>query len=148
MKKIHHLLLSVIMVTGLIQLSSCKKDAVITETEEDIFMNKITGNWNVGTVMLDGMDVSKSFPGLKIAISDAKQITVTNAVPPIWKNTGMFTLEAAGGDFRLIRDDGVAMTAVQNGTDKLTLEFLYDATAMGGRVESVTGKFVFQFLKP
>jgi hypothetical protein len=148
MKKIHKLLVFASVIIGMMQLTSCKKDAVIAETEEDIFMNKITGSWNVSTVMLDGKDVSKSFPGLKIAIAATKQVTVTNAVPPIWNGTGTFTLEPAGGTFQLKRNDGVVMTVVQNGTDKLTLEFLYDADALGGRVNSVTGKFVFQLLKP
>lgn len=136
------------MVTSLTHLSSCDKEDVVEETGEEVFLKEITGDWSVATVILDGKDVSQSFPGLKIAIADSKQVTVTNAVPPIWNGTGTFTLEPVGNSFQLKRNDGVVMTLTQPSASKMILKFLYDADALGGRIKSVTGEFTFEFTKP
>ncbi len=129
----------------LMGISGCKKDEVIEQTEEEIFMEQISGRWTAASVTLDGKDVSKSFPGLQITISDTKQLTVQNAVPPIWKGSAAFQLQPAGNSFQLLRDDGVLMTLTQPAANRLVLKFLYDADALGGRTESVTGEFTFEF---
>jgi hypothetical protein len=136
----------ILLAIGLSTLVSCKKDdPIVEETQEEIFLDKISGDWKTSAVTLDGMDVSKSFPGLGIVITEAKQITVTNAVPPIWKGTGTFTLQPVGSSYQLKRDDGVLMTVTQPTDKKLLLKFQYDAAAFGGRTKSVKGEFTFEF---
>lgn len=148
MKNISNYIVIGLLVLGLIALESCGKDEpIVEETQEEVFLSKISGDWKSSTVTLDGKDVSKSFPGLGIVITEAKQITVTNAVPPIWKGTGTFTLQPVGSSFQLKRDDGVIMTLTQPTAQKLLLKFQYDAAALGGRVNSVTGEFTFEFSK-
>lgn len=137
--------LLVSIVTGLSLLASCKKDAVIDETEEDIFVSNLVGTWVATAVQADGKDVSSSFPGLKITISDTRLITVTNAVPPIWKGSASFSLLPAGDSFQLKREDGVVMTLRQPSAKKMLLSFQYDPAKVSGRVSSVVGEFTFEF---
>jgi hypothetical protein len=47
----------------------------------------------------------------------------------------------------LKRDDGVVMTLTQPTDKKLLLKFQYDPAALGGRMNSVTGEFTFEFNK-
>lgn len=125
-------------------LTSCKKDAIVEETQEEIFLSNISKTWTTSSVRVDGKDVSASFPGLKITISDDKRITVVNAVPPIWNGSGTFELLPVGNSYQLKRDDGVVMTLTQPATNNLILRFQYDPSKLG-RVSSVVGEFVFEF---
>jgi hypothetical protein len=133
------------LLAACVTLQSCKKDEVIEQTHEELFLEKINKAWTVTSVMMDGKDVSKSFPGLNIAITDTKQIIVINAVPPIWKGTSTFQLEPVGDTYQLKRDDGVLITVTEPSDKKLILKFQYAAAA---RISSVSGEFIFEFTTP
>ncbi len=129
-------------------LLACKKESVEEESAEAIFLNQISGTWNLNAASLDGKEVGFSFPDLVITITQAKQVIVTNAVPPIWNGSAMFALEQVGNTFRLIRDDGVVMTLTQPTSQRLILTFQYDSDALGGRKKSISGQFIFEFTTP
>jgi hypothetical protein len=127
MKPIHiRLFLLVAFISLLVHLSSCKGDDPVTETEEEIFLRKIEGNWKSSVAVLDGKDVSKSFPGLAIMINENKAITVTNPVAPIWKAASTFVLEQSGTTYNLKRNDGLLISVPEVTSGKIVLIFQYD----------------------
>lgn len=130
------------------QLSSCKGGGdPIEQTEEEIFLTKITGIWNTSVAQVDGKDVTKSFPGMVVTITDAKGITVTNPVSPMWKAASTFTLEPSGSSFTVKRNDGLVISVPEVTTTKIVLAFQYDPAVITGRLESVKGQFRFEFTK-
>ncbi len=132
------------VLVGLSATLSCnQKQPIEEETEQIVFLNKISGDWRMNRVQVDGLDVTKSFPGLSLVISPTRNILVTNPVSPIWKTAAQFTLEPTGASFQLKRDDGVLITVEQPSATQLALRFQYDPAALGGRAASVKGAFTF-----
>lgn len=126
-------------------LSSCKgSDDPTEKTQEEIFLDKIGGSWKPSVILLDGKDVSQSFPGMIISISENKTITVTNPVPPIWKGSATFVLQPNGSTFLVKRDDGLVISVPESSATRIVLTFEYDPSVIKGRIESIKGQFRFE----
>jgi hypothetical protein len=129
-------------------LICCNKSAdPAIETEEQIFLSEIAKTWKSSVVMLDGVDVSKSFSGLVVTFSSDKTITVTNPLPPMWKESGSFDLQSNGSTFLIKRNDGLNINVVEATDQRLVLNFQYDPSAINGRVKSVVGNFTFEMIQ-
>lgn len=114
-------------------------------SQEDVFLKKLDAKiWKTSSVSLDGKDVTSLFPNFQLTISANKTYTSTNAVIPIWKTSGTYSLTGTAPNFHLLRDDGVEVTVVEADT-KLVLEFQYDKKLAGGRVGAVSGGYHFEF---
>jgi len=124
-----------------------KSDDPATETEEQVFLSEIAKTWKSSVVMLDGVDVSKSFSGLVVTFSTDKTITVTNPLPPMWKESGSFNLQPNGSTFLIKRNDGLNINVVEATDQRLVLNFQYDPSAINGRVKSVVGNFIFEMIR-
>ncbi|GHN01036.1 hypothetical protein WSM22_25250 [Cytophagales bacterium WSM2-2] len=124
-----------------IPLSCGKNDP----SADDIFVGKLSvKTWTISVASLDNQDVTAVFPNLKLNFTPAKTYTTTGAVPPVWKETGSFTISGTSPNYHLIRDEGIDVTVVESDT-KLVLEFQYDKKLAGGKVNSVSGKYHFEF---
>jgi len=124
-----------------------KSNDPATETEEQVFLSEIAKTWKSSVVMLDGVDVSKSFTGLVVTFSTDKTITVTNPLPPMWKESGSFNLQPNGSTFFIKRNDGLNINVVEATDQRLVLNFQYDPSAINGRVKSVVGNFTFEMIR-
>jgi uncharacterized lipoprotein YajG len=121
--------------------SGCKGDKSAEESDEKVFMNKLSRSWSTSVVSVDGQDVTGAFTGMRVTFSQAKSITVQNAVPPIWNNSNTFELIKAGTTFSLHRNDGLLIMIQQLSDSQLVMRFVFDAD--GGRLSSVSGNFTF-----
>jgi hypothetical protein len=135
--------ITVLMLGSMLFMQACGGDD--EPSAEKVFLEQIAGSWQISKADFDGKDVTNSFPGMVVTINEDKSFTVTNAVPPMWKSSNTFTLTGAGTSFQINRDDGLIITVNQVTDAKLILKFQYDATAMGGRTNSVSGQFTFEF---
>ena len=132
----------------IVMLNSCASSSEpAKETAEQLFLKQLAGTWNTSVVTYDGVDVTKSFPSMRITLSEDKSIQVTNPVAPIWKATGTFVLEPIGSSFQLKRNDGLLISVESSTSTKLVLTFLFDASTLTGRTESVVGNFKFDLNK-
>jgi hypothetical protein len=128
--------------TLMLIMGACSKS---DPSQEDVFLKKLNAKtWKVSAVSLDGKDVTSLFPGFQLTITTSKTYSSTNAVIPIWKANGSFSLTGTAPNFHLLRDDGIDVTVVQADT-KLVLEFQYDKALAGGRIGAVSGGYHFEF---
>ncbi len=126
----------------LILFQSCSKNG---PSDADVFMGKLAAKtWKVSAVMLDDQDVTTLFASESLTIATNKTYTSTNAVPPIWKASGSFTLSGTSPNYHLLRDEGIDVTVVELDT-RLVVEFQYDKSLAGGRSNSISGKYHFEF---
>jgi hypothetical protein len=122
---------------------SCKKDQ--PPTALDIFKKQLIVAWKINSASLDGKDVTSYYPNLTITF-DATSFSTANGVMPLWKPTMNFSIEGTSAPFHIVREDGIDMTVVSVDGSKLILEFQYDAAKLGGRTQSVSGNYHFEFL--
>jgi hypothetical protein len=123
-------------------LTSCSKDD--DPSAQEIFLNKLAGDWTLtsGKVLLDGMDVTGSFPGLRIVIKKNRTFTTTNPVSPIWPASGSFTLQESNGTFTsFLRNDGMSVSIEELTSSSVVLGIQY--TSPVGRSNSVSGQYKF-----
>jgi hypothetical protein len=137
MKSIINFLVIVIVA---IQIISCGSDPA-KESEEIVFLNKLSNAWQVNAVDIDGEDATGAFDGLAITFTDTKTLTVINPVDPIWPATGSFTLVKSGDTFSIDRNDGVIITILELTETSLIMSLNYSA---GSRVSSVSGEYTFE----
>jgi hypothetical protein len=135
--------IAILMLGSMWLIQGCGSD--VAPSAEKVFLDQIAQSWQISKADFDGKDVTNSFPGMVVTINQDKSFTVTNPVPPMWKASNTFTLTEAGTSFQINRDDGLIITVSQVTNSTLILMFQYDATAMGGRVSSVTGQLTFEF---
>lgn len=123
MKAINHFVVLVFLLTSICSLESCSSSEPLEESEEQIFVKKMEGTWKTAVVTYDGVDVTKSFPGLTLSILD-KSIRVENPMPPIWKSTSSFTLNPVGNTFEAERNDGLLMNVTFQSPQKMVFIFI------------------------
>jgi len=116
-------------------------------TDEEKYLARLDGTWTLTDARVDGLMVTSAFDNLKLTL-DGKNYEVTNAVPPIWPNSGTITLEKTQGaqPFVLKRSDDVVMTVTELTATTLVLKFQYHA-AGNGRLSAVSGNYEFRFTK-
>ena len=127
----------------LILLTACdKKEA---ETELDVFKKQIAIGWKIKSATLDGVDVISYYPNLNLVFTSST-LSSTNGVLPLWKPSVNFTIEGSTSPYHIVTEDGFDFIVVSVDDSSLVLEFQYDAVKAGGRVQSISGNYHFEFV--
>ena len=142
MKFINYKSLVLIVVSSALLAYCSTKDG---ETELDVFKKQIAIGWKIKVADLDGVDKTSYYPNLSLTFTTTT-LTSTNGVIPLWKPSVNFTIEGTKSPFHIVREDGIDMTVVSVDNSKLIMEFQYDAKKAGGRMQSVSGNYHFEFV--
>ena len=142
-RNIFVLMLVVAIIEGLFtQLSSCKKKDP-TPTEDIVTKRLIANNWIMQSVTVDGADKTSVYPGLTIKFTESSFTTTHGGV--VWPASGIW--EYTSTDHTVIkRNDGLPVTVEVTDTT-LKLSLIWATTTLGGRIASVQGQHVFNFVK-
>lgn len=103
--------------------------------------SRLVKSWLVEKVSLDRTDVTAYFSGLELTLTSSGSYRVQNPVPPVWSPNGTYTVN----DGVIRREDDVAIQILELSETQLVLEFQYDAAALGGRTNHVSGTYQFEF---
>jgi hypothetical protein len=122
----------------LLAITACDRSE--PETELDKFNKQLTVSWKISSATLDGVDMTSYYPGLVLTF-DPHTLSTTHGVLPLWKPSEGYTVIGATSPFYILRDDGIDMKVVTLDESHLVLEFHYDAVAMGGRLNSLSGEY-------
>lgn len=137
--------LAIILVV--VSLSGCGESGATdpTPSAQDAIKEKLTANkWNLQTAMVDGTDKTAVYQNLSITFT-ASSYSSTNG-GSIWPATGAWSFNSVDGT-SIKRDDGLVITVDVTSTS-LKLSFAWSKnTLSGGKIESVSGQHVLQFVK-
>lgn len=137
--------LAIILVV--VSLSGCGESGATdpTPSAQDAIKEKLTANkWNLQTAMVDGTDKTAVYQNLSITFT-ASSYSSTNG-GGIWPATGAWSFNSVDGT-SIKRDDGLVITVDVTSTS-LKLSFAWSKnTLSGGKIESVSGQHVLQFVK-
>ena len=125
-------------------ISGCKPDE---PSAEELFLEKISGNWTATMVSVDNTVLEGAFDGFAITIKTDKTYTTSNGNAPIWPASGSFTAKSvtSTSGFNLMRADGVEVEVAELTDNELILRF--DYVSPGGRKSSVSGGYVFELTR-
>jgi hypothetical protein len=125
-------------------ISGCKPDE---PSAEELFLEKISGNWTATMVSVDNTVLEGAFDGFALTLKADKTYTSTNGNAPIWPASGTFTAKAvtSSAGFNLVRSDGVEVEVVELTENDLTLRMHY--ISPDGRSSSVSGDYEFELTK-
>jgi hypothetical protein len=133
------------VVLSMIFTASCKDDP---PSAEEVFMSKLSRKWKLSSigVKLDDQVVNGVFNDFTVTFAKGRTYSTTDGQTPIWKPSGKFTLKAVKNspNFTIIRDDAMEVTVTELTEAKLVLQFNY--ISPGGRVNSVSGGYVFDLI--
>jgi hypothetical protein len=132
-------LVSVAVIIGASYLSACKKKDPAPSNTSKLTAN----NWIMQSVTVDGVDKTPVYAGLTIKFTDTAFTTTHGGV--VWPASG--TWHWTNSEQTVFeRNDGLPVTAeVTDSTLKLSL--VWNQTTLGGRIQSVAGQHVFNFVK-
>jgi hypothetical protein len=148
--KVINYTVTIILLIASMSFTGCKEEGVdpnvaILNEQLVVLMNG-SSSWVLGTagsVMKDNVDVSNQFAGFKLTIGN-KTYTTQNSLSHVWKTSGTWDFQGNNPD--LIRRDGSTEVAVSHENNSLTLTFTAAGNPEGGRVNSVSGKYVFKLV--
>lgn len=134
----------------------CKDSSDNAVDNAQLVKNKLAGTWNVTYAELDGTPETDAFANLQLGL-DANLSYTTNSTtierqPNPWAEQGSFTLPAevtSLDNIVLTRDDGLEATFnfIDDNNMRITFIFNDSNTGSNGRVQAVTGNWVFEFTK-
>jgi hypothetical protein len=138
---------TIILLVASLSFTGCKEEGVdpndaILNEQLVVLMNG-NNSWVLGTagsVMKDNVDVSDQFAGFKLTLGN-KTYTTQNSLSHVWKTSGTWDFQGNNPD--LIRRDGNTEVSVSHVNNTLTLTFTAPGNPEGGRLNSVSGKYVF-----
>ena len=143
--------LSLIALTLLmgVAITSCKEKTTTPKTAEELQIEKLTGTWALDLsaarpVSVDNNDPAQNWTGFTLTLGNKTYNANTSANlgnELVWPSGTGRTWAFAPNDVRILdRDDGVEMTVAVTDTS-LRLQFDYSDT--GGRLNGITGNWVF-----
>jgi hypothetical protein len=137
-------LLAIIVIT-LFQLTSCGGKGDPTPSAQDVVKAKLISNtWKVQSVSVDNVDQTIVYKGLTLNFT-ATNFSTTNGAAA-WPSSGTWSFNSTDGS-SILRSDGITI-AVEVTDTTLRLTFTWSKTTLGGgRIESVGGVNVFNFVK-
>lgn len=96
-----------------------------------------------GSVTKDDVDVTSQFSGFKLILGK-RTYTTQNSLSHVWKSTGTWDFQEDNPN--LILRDGSVQVSINHLDSSLTLRFTAAGKSSGGRVNSVSGEYVFQLV--
>ena len=135
---------ALVILMALGSISGCKPDE---PSAEEVFLDKISGNWTAMMVSVDNTVLEGAFDGFAVNFKTDKTFTTTNGNAPIWPASGSFTTKTvtSTAGFNLLRSDGTEVEVVELIDTDLILRFNY--VSPGGRSSSVSGDYEFELTK-
>jgi hypothetical protein len=133
-------LMSTFLILALI--GGCSKTE--TRTQAQIVTGYMTQkNWSINTVQVDGVDATSNFAGMALSFTPTSFSTTNSNT--IWPANGTWKFtDASGSTFKI--DDQLLVTVAQASSSTLSLTLTWTKTTFaGGRVQSVSGNYEFQF---
>jgi hypothetical protein len=137
----------------------CNKSTDPGPSDTDTQIEALNASWyiaNTGDVTLDGAAPTLDHKDMTLTITGTPgnqtvQYTVTKRPigPSAWPAQGSLTFDATNPKTTLKREDNVVITYSVDGT-KLKMDFTFAGDAYqstSGRIQSVAGKWVFNFTK-
>ena len=138
--------LLVMAILGIFMLNSCSGDDDESVPATEATKKQLTSTmWKVNKVTIDGVNKTEEFEGLTLEFKDNTFMATNGNV--VWpaNDTWAFTDEKAKS---FERGDGVIVNINSVSATALTLSLAWDHdTVGGGRAASVSGKYVFEFVK-
>jgi hypothetical protein len=139
LRTIISLLVSVAVIVALANLAACKKSDPAPSNTSKLTAN----NWVMQSVTVDGVDKTSVYSGLTIKFTDTAYTTTHGGV--VWPASG--TWHWTNNEQTVFeRNDGLPVTAEVTATT-LKLSLVWATTTLGGRVQSVAGQHIFNFVK-
>ena len=130
----------------LLMLTGCRKEdpkPSLTESEKATALLTSGSGWVIQTVLVDGVDNTALFAGLKLSYTATDYSTVNGGV--IWPASGTWKFTDDTGK-NILRSDGMPITLNEITSTKLVLGLTWSKTTLaGGRENSVAGNHVFTF---
>jgi hypothetical protein len=158
------ILLSMILVSGLVFISSCGggggQDPEPEPTAGDlVLINLVSGTWKVNTVTIDGVDKTSMFTNMTLAFTsnatvNGKPVAFNGNYSPsnggvVWpssNNSWTITDQAAGKT--MMRGDGLEVQLTEVTASSMKMNLAWNKTTFGtGRTGSLKGQHVFTFGK-
>ena len=128
-------------------ISCSKKNDPEASSQEDDAEKHMTSSlsWKVQTVTIDGVDNTSQYSGFTISFTSSSYTTTNGGV--VWPASGSWSFNSTGTPpVTIIRNDGkVVQIAATESTVVMTLD--WPTTTLGGKMESVKGKYVFTMVK-
>lgn len=142
-------LLYIIILSGsMVHLESCRKHDVKPDRLGEK-RKQMAASWTVESVTLSGLDVTAYYKDLILLIKQEGTYECQNAMPPVWPLSGQLELEMNDTELRMIRSDGVEILVQTLDNESMVLQFFWSGKApSGGRLNSMSGDYVFTFHKP
>jgi hypothetical protein len=135
---------SLIVIIGLLFLTSCKKDDPEPETAR-IQKLLAANSWVIQTVTVNEIDQTNLFTGLTLSFTKTNYSTTNGGV--VWPASG--TWEFVDETAKIIeRNDGLRITITEVTNTSLKLALTWSTTTLGGgQTASVAGDHAFSFIK-
>lgn len=160
MKYVARLLSLLLLVSAGIFYASCDGGDDPQKSQEETQLEKLKGTWNIQSVNNDGTDRTDEYPGMTVnfagTYSEGGTYNYTSdadswpSVSP-WKALDTWKFKTASVTSIVIRQSDMTEInyALSNSDKTLTLDFNYEGPGFNnGRVESVTGHWIFVLTKP
>lgn len=133
-----------VFLSAMIFLNGCGGNSPTPEPDPlEEQMKLLAGAWKLGTVKNDGVDVTGKYNGFTLLIAPAKTFTTTNGYNA-WPASGSFTFPNNDPEV-LSRNDGIEITI--NSLSTSSVELAFTKNTAGGRINGVTGQFIFSLVK-
>ena len=122
--------------------TGCKKNEETPLTQQLKLLKNGGSSWVVSSVIKDTYDVTDQFVGFTISFDDTSY-TTTNSLNTAWLATGTWAFQDNNPDL-ILREDGTSIS-VSTANNQLVLSF-FSSGPIGGRVEGVSGDYVFTLI--
>ena len=139
-------LIALTLIMG-VMVSSCKKDPVVTKTDEQLQIEKLSKTWVPGSatssvfVTIAGNDVTADWSNFVLTLGDKTYNSSGADSPLVWPGSGTWAFGANTNT--LVRDDGVEITITVTDT---SLKMQFDYSSTGGRLNGIEGNWVFNMV--
>ena len=131
---------------GIFMLNGCSGDDEESIPATEATKKQLTSTvWKVSKVTIDGVTNTDEFAGLTLEFKE--NIFTTNNGNVVWPANDTWTFTDSTAKL-FERGDGVVVTINSVSASNLTLSLTWDHdTVGGGRTASVSGNYVFEFVK-
>lgn len=129
----------IVMFIGFTLFSGCGGDEPLTINEEAFLL--LEGNWGLGTIVLDGVDITPNYPGFSLSFT-ANGYTSTAGGDLIGSGTWSWANDL-GTDIALVEGKEIRLVTL-NAT---SLVFTFTLNQDGGKAYGINGEYRVSLVK-
>src|SRR5882672_7768402 len=120
---------------------SCKENEETAPNETLALLS--SGTWHIANVTVDGVIRNDLFTGFTLTFSH--EAYASTGGHPVWSASGTWAF-ANSTSSAITRDDGTVVTITSLTGTNLKLTLQCDQTTLGGgRIDSISGEYIFEF---